>query len=95
MNPDYSTCYLNTVGVDDIRSESFVIYPNPARDIITIKHLKGFEIKSITILDLIGRIVKEFDSDNTSLDIASLSKGIYVLRIIIGQDQFVKKIIID
>ncbi len=95
MNPDYSTCYLNTVGVDAIRSEPFVIYPNPAKDFIAIKHLKGFEIKSITILDLIGRIVKEFDSDNTSLDIASLSKGIYMLRIITGQDQFVKKIMID
>ncbi len=91
----------NTTGIHDEKKVSaFVIYPNPAKDRITINHEqlseKSFESgeNEILILDLQGRIIKSFSlshSVSDLLDLSELENGIYFLR----TKNELKKIIIN
>lgn len=59
----------------------FSIYPNPANDIVNISKNSTVEIKSISIADINGRIVKEINNEVASINIADLSAGVYFLKI--------------
>jgi hypothetical protein len=64
-----------------IVAKPFQIYPNPARDKITIFFPE--EIKSsftITVMDVMGKIVKSVDNQNV-ISIAELSAGMYFVWI--------------
>jgi hypothetical protein len=95
MNPDYSSCYINTVGIDENVSNSIEIYPVPAKDILFIDNFKNFELISIIVADLSGRIVKVFNKNLSCLDISSIPKGIYLIKVTYNGGEFVKKILID
>jgi len=95
MNPEYSSCYLNTVGVRETEPSPFRLYPNPARDILTIEYSSDLKPGSITINDIAGRMIMEFHPDQKSLDISSLPMGIYLLMITTGRDVFMKKIMVE
>lgn len=95
MNPFYSSCYVNTVGIDENVSNSIEIYPVPAKDILFIDNVKKFELISIMIADLSGRIVKVFNKNLSCLDISSIPKGIYIFKVTYNGGEFVKKILID
>ncbi len=70
-------------GVNDkISSESFVLYPNPVHDLLTIRvpeNLAG--TKKLTINNIHGKQIKEvISSDNKndwSINVASFSEGMY------------------
>jgi hypothetical protein len=59
------------------------IYPNPAKDFIS---LEAKSIKQIKILDYLGSVVlkRSFDTDvmNASINISSLHKGFYTVQVI-------------
>lgn len=62
------------------------IFPNPARDFITLRTDKSSSIEEIRILDLSGKAVKvipkpEMSDDQISMNIASLKKGIYFITV--------------
>lgn len=62
--------------------QNFVVYPNPSVNILNIKYLNG-DIKMVEIHDLNGRLIQQlgFDSSNISLDISTLEKGIYLIKV--------------
>ena len=74
--------------VNSIKNESeFVIYPNPANNFIQLKYngktLSNVEVK---IFDILGKIVftKNINltqSDEQTIDVSSLPKGIYIVKI--------------
>jgi len=63
-------------------TSNFYIYPNPAKDFITIKNAS--DIKEITIFDLNGNALinmsQTFKSQDIVLDISFLSPGMYILK---------------
>lgn len=77
--------------VDDlnlfVNSQNINIYPNPTKDIVNIKLPEGdFTIK---IMDLSGKIIERYSYINTneSIDLSTLSSGIYYVKI--ESDHFV------
>ena len=57
------------------------IFPNPTRDLVTVK---GNHIASIQMIDNIGRVVKVVslkDATNPTISVSSLPTGVYHLRI--------------
>jgi hypothetical protein len=61
-----------------------LIYPNPARNQVTINHtgIKSGELVKAELYDLSGRIVlQEMIYNNQALDISSLTDGVYILRV--------------
>ena len=64
-------------------ASSFNIYPNPVKDILTIK---GENIKQIMIFNSLGQIVRKMDcNDNTvKVNVETLQNGMYFVNIIDG-----------
>jgi len=70
-----------------------VIYPNPAVDDIHIDGLK--DIKNYKIFDMSGKLIKEGNPSKDMINISSLSKGSYILYVILKDrtvsSKFIKK----
>jgi hypothetical protein len=80
-----------TIGIkDQAQNNSFLVYPNPAKDKIKLVFDNaGAESASIEIYDLVGKNVlsKSLDRSvktNEIIDISNLEKGIYALKIVLG-----------
>jgi len=82
VDKDGSYTYSKVVSaLFTINNSPLTIYPNPAKDNITIN---GNHIASIQVLDNIGRLVSVQsvkDATNPSITVASLPAGVYHLRI--------------
>lgn len=70
-------------------SGSFVVYPNPATNILNIAFASssGLGKNTIQIIDITGRTIRSFDRNANPdtilpLDVSTLSAGIYFLQII-------------
>lgn len=95
MNPNYSSCYLVSTGIEETHNTRILIYPNPAIDKIIMENTDNVEIESISIIDLNGQNILEFEKDRNELDISGLSSGIYLLKLTYGNETIIKKIVIE
>ena len=79
-------------GINDIENNNISIYPNPTSNFIQIKNLQT-KANTINILDITGKIVKLVDSNsqNIKIDVSTLEKGIYIVKIGETVTRFVKK----
>jgi hypothetical protein len=90
------TFYLNdsNTAVADVQSSGWSIYPNPASDLLYINGLNN-ESATVTIFDVSGKIVINQSLTNNTIDVSSLPKGIYILRVTtvesVHTSRFVKK----
>lgn len=71
-----------------------LLYPNPANHMVTLEPSDGVEIKSIKIYDVLGKKIKLGVSDNNTLNVSSLSDGIYLINIFSNTGSISKKLII-
>jgi len=74
--PSYFT---GSVGVLENELIEVNTLPNPARNFITIDSKTG--IKSIDIFNSIGAIVKGYNKNDKTIDVSSLSEGVYIINI--------------
>jgi len=68
-----------TLSVNQNDISSFVIYPNPAKDFITLKSSNANSIVSADIFDLNGRKVASPAINNEMISVQSLAIGTYLL----------------
>jgi hypothetical protein len=67
-----------STGIDNATADALSLYPNPASNIVYIKGAKG----QVDIYDATGSLViKQQIAKNNSVDISSLPKGVYVLKL--------------
>lgn len=77
--PSYSTPLFGVVGLDEIRTELFIVYPNPTGGSFKIDG--DLEIDKVEIFDVMGRSI-EFDQNfNTEFAIKNVRSGQYLVRI--------------
>lgn len=75
-----------------VNENSAIVYPNPVHDFLHISMTQ--ERCQIVICDISGRILIEKMVDNqTQLDVTSLKKGMYLLKIHSNSFQYTTKII--
>lgn len=72
--------------VGEMNSSLYNVYPNPVKDVLTIK---GENIKQIMIFNSLGQIVKKLDcNDNTvKVNVESLQNGMYFVNVINGNGE--------
>ncbi len=69
------------------------LFPNPVRDRLNIE-ARGGKNMMVTIADMKGTVVSEYKtSDSVEFDLASLPKGVYIVRVLIGGDVVLRKIV--
>ncbi len=73
--------FINAVGTEEIASETWKIYPNPASDLINIA---GLSINSqVIVMDATGRIINQFNATETTLrlNVSDYESGIYFIQV--------------
>ncbi|MCF1191637.1 T9SS type A sorting domain-containing protein [Mangrovimonas sp. AS39] len=78
----FGTC--DQLSVDDFQLSQLKIYPNPAKDFITIEDSNQVNLTS-TFYNMLGNPLME--SKNKFIDVSNLSSGIYLLKIENEQNQ--------
>jgi hypothetical protein len=81
IDKDRTSSYSKVVRVDFDKKYTIEIYPNPAKDKITIDGISGYQ--SIRINDVSGRIVydKKITQGSETINISNLPKGIYIIKL--------------
>lgn len=93
----YDNLYLhkNTLGTEDFNVSEFKMYPNPANDIVNLS--SNSVIENITVYNTLGQIVSRqtSSSNEVSINVSGLSKGVYILTAQVGNElvrkQFIKE----
>ena len=79
----YNSSTLNVDTVDPIKS--IKIYPNPSQGQINLSNVQNIDLKNIEVYSVLGRLVYIENvlpnTTNISLDLNSLRKGIYLLKL--------------
>jgi hypothetical protein len=99
---DYSiTIVDNTASIEEVAFDRFNVFPNPTRGAFTLNlKLVNTDKVSVQLYDVRGRLIDEEKYYNTTVNFSEriffkkASKGLYLLRVINGSKQAVRKLII-
>jgi subtilisin family serine protease len=73
------------LSVDEINSNDFTAYPNPAKDNLTIQFSENSNVKSIEIYNTLGQEIKKISTINNSnfiqVELKGFNKGLYVILV--------------
>lgn len=72
------------LGIDDLRLvKEFELYPNPVSNILNFKSINGASIKSLNIINILGKTVySDMNLDTTkAIDVSNFKSGLYILSL--------------
>ena len=69
------------------------IYPNPTENFLNISNPNNVEIKSISVVDINGRIVKNQSNSLSQINVSDLNAGVYFVTIEAAEGKTTKKFI--
>ena len=79
----------SVVGINDVNNINVAVYPNPASDKLNIE---GEGISEVQLMDINGRTVMTANNGGV-LNIASLTNGVYVIRVVTAEGVHTQKIV--
>jgi hypothetical protein len=91
------TVNIIILGIENLDENSFLIYPNPTTGNISIE-LIDEEIESVTVINLLGEILLEESAINQKrkleLDISNFAEGVYYVKLVAKNKQYLQKLIL-
>ncbi len=84
------------LGTSEFLASQFAVYPNPAKNSLTISNTANASIDKVNITDVNGRIVKDIEVANvteTQINVSDLTTGIYFVKMTTDQGVVTKKVI--
>lgn len=89
----FLTEFVSVLKVDSFLNNQTIIYPNPTSNVLNIESKTN--ILNIEIIDINGRslLSKSQNSSSTSINVESLSKGVYFVKVSNEKGNFVQKFI--
>ncbi len=87
----YDASALSTSEVSGAKNE-IKAYPNPFADVLNISDIS--KVKSLSVVDLAGRVVKTIDNPSSALQLGDLKQGMYLVTLNMkdGSKQTIKAI---
>ena len=87
----YVRYLYSTDGVEENLAQSISLYPNPAKDVLTVK---ADNISNVVIYNSLGQKVfaQTFDTDEATIDMSGFDAGIYMVRVNADGKEVTKKI---
>lgn len=61
--------------------KKIMLYPNPSSDNITLINIENLEIKNVSIISTLGKVVKNVTLNESRFSITDLAEGFYILLI--------------
>ena len=81
----FNTEFVTALNNLDFNSGNFLLYPNPATDLVQISsNINSGNIESIVIFDVLGKVVKKVEavnSNQTNINVSELSSGVYMVEV--------------
>ena len=89
------TCYSTTASVDEINLQKVTIYPNPVED--GQFYIKLYDPSTVIIYSVLGKEVmkRTLNSGIQTVNVNTIKRGIYLVKIITKNGMIVKKIKIE
>lgn len=82
----------STASVDDVFASKVSVYPNPANEFVTIS--SAVEINKVEVYNLLGKkVISTSKLNNNNLDVSTLAKGVYMMKLTSGEFVASKKLI--
>ena len=80
QNPDFNSCYLNTLIVNENEIHSISIHPNPTTSLVTVT---GENLRQAEVVDLLGQqvISTQGKGDEIQINMSALPAGIYFVNV--------------
>jgi len=99
FNTNHFPSCLSVNGINEVNKnteQKFSVYPNPANNILSVNFSAKNKQVSFEIIDLTGRVVNKGSIiDSESISIQSLETGLYIIRLLDGNEihfaKFVKQ----
>ncbi|MFT4762329.1 MAG: hypothetical protein ACI9XO_004980 [Paraglaciecola sp.] len=88
-----SQCQPNDSSDETIEQIHASVFPNPFYDEITIKTELSKFIDLIQVFDVNGRLINSIEGISTIQMNSELSNGLYFLRVVIGEQEFYRRVI--
>lgn len=73
----------------------FIIFPNPAKDVLQIEVSEEVQFESIKLFGISGKTIKTLNASERNMDITGLSSGTYFLKLLTQEGILTKKVIIE
>ena len=95
IGPWYPQLVLKNFVLDDAENDELkiAVYPNPVTETLIITS-EGIPIEKIRVYSISGQIILAFENVQNSIDVSSLSEGLYFLEIFSSEGKSIQKIII-
>jgi DUF971 family protein len=79
---DFITPWPNSVGNVKEQQVALEVYPNPVKNILTIRLSIAIPSANISITDINGRLIRtqKIENEITNIDVSALSTGLYLLK---------------
>jgi hypothetical protein len=78
---DFTLQVTGTAGTSEIANtkDAIKVYPNPFQEVLNISDVK--DVKTITITDISGRLLKTINKPTTELHLGELKTGLYLVTL--------------
>jgi hypothetical protein len=81
----------NLLDINTFEKQKAIVYPNPTKGLLNIGNA---DLNKIEVYDISGKKLAEFEPV-TQIDLSSLSKGIYLIKLLSDEGVLIDKIIIE
>jgi len=93
---------INNLGITAVKSTDFILYPNPANEVVNViigTNTVQLNVLKLKVINVLGQTVEQMNIQNTTLEISTKnwgSSGIYFVKIFDASNNLVttKKIIL-
>ena len=79
-----SITLVTCVGIEEVSSANFTVYPNPANDVVTVSLADNTQNGSIVLTSADGKVIETRNFTNSSVesfDVKSLTSGVYFFQV--------------
>jgi hypothetical protein len=97
----FNTVFVAQLAVSEFENNDFIFYPNPVSDVVTVSLKNEVDsIESIAVYDILGKLIFAKKPSNAitseTIDLSSVSKGMYLLEVTTTANlKVVKKLIVQ
>ena len=91
-----NTVPVVTVGVNAVLSNSFNLYPNPAKNVVNITNNENRLVQQVAVYDVTGKLINTQNYNNETeiqLNVENLASGTYMLHLQTAEGKAVKKVV--
>lgn len=94
-----SEVFTSTLGIDELTMLDWRVYPNPAKDFVTIEVFNTQQVTRVELMDLSGRIIVKqawITGESTALlNVSDLPAGYFLLNVVGENRMWTKRVVIE